>query len=214
LHSDADRAQMFGWETGRPERALAILDSALQRTPLASLAPADRPYFALANAYSYAGRPERARALIAEWQKVTPPELQAGFAPNLHGSLGYLHLAEHQPRAAAAEFSAQDAVDCSVCALPDLAAALDQAGAQDSALALYSRYLATPSSVRAFMDPVYLPRIWYRLAELYESKGDKTKAADYYGRYIAVRRSADPELQPQVVEAKRRLAALGGDTRQ
>jgi hypothetical protein len=46
------------------------------------------------------------------------------------------------------------------------------------------------------------------------NKGDRSKAADYYGRYIAMRRNADPELQPQVTEAKRRLASLGGDTRQ
>ena len=49
---------------------------------------------------------------------------------------------------------------------------------------------------------------------MYESKGDRAKAADFYQRFIALRRDADPELQPQVQEAKRRLAALGGDTRQ
>ncbi len=214
LQAEAGRAQGYAWGTGRPERALGILDSALQRIPLASLAPADRPYFSLANAYSYAGRADRARAMLTEWQRTTPPEIQAGDAAQYHSSLGYMHMAEHQPQAALAEFTAQDAVDCNVCALPDLAAALDNAGQPDSALALYNRYLATPSQAKMFMDPAYLPRIWYRLGEIYESKGDKAKAADFYSRYIALRRNADPELQPQVTEAKRRLAALGGDARQ
>jgi serine/threonine-protein kinase len=214
LHSEADRAQMFAWETGRSERPLAILDSALRRYPLASLAPADRPYFPLANAYSFAGRPDRARALIAEWQRITPPELQAGAAAALHSALGFARLAEHQPGAALAEFTAQDPVDCNVCALPDIAASLDQAGQADSARAVYERYLATPSPLKMYLDPAYLPRISFRLAEMYESKGDRAKAADFYQRFIALRRDADPELQPQVQEAKRRLAALGGDTRQ
>jgi hypothetical protein len=79
---------------------------------------------------------------------------------------------------------------------------------------VYERYLAKPSEVKMYFDPAYLPRISFRLAEMYEAKGDKAKAADYYQRFIALRRDADPELQPQVQEAKRRLAALGGDARQ
>ena len=46
---------------------------------------------------------------------------------------------------------------------------------------------------------------------MYEAKGDKAKARDYYQRFVDLWRAADPVFQPQVAEAKARLAALGGD---
>ncbi|MEP6745609.1 MAG: hypothetical protein ABJB33_08945 [Gemmatimonadota bacterium] len=57
---------------------------------------------------------------------------------------------------------------------------------------------------------------WYapglrRLGEMYETKGDRAKAREYYLRFVDLWRNADPVFQPQVTEAKRRLAALGGD---
>ena len=50
-----------------PARARRVLDDALERYPLESLAPLDRPYESLARAYAAAGDPERGRELIAEF---------------------------------------------------------------------------------------------------------------------------------------------------
>ena len=47
-----------------------------------------------------------------------------------------------------------------------------------------------------------------RLGELYEAKGDRKKAADYYGRFVELWKDADPELQPGVREVRQRLARL------
>jgi hypothetical protein len=47
-----------------------------------------------------------------------------------------------------------------------------------------------------------------RLGELYESRGDRRRAADYYGRFIDLWKNADPELQPAVREVRGRLAQL------
>jgi hypothetical protein len=46
------------------------------------------------------------------------------------------------------------------------------------------------------------------LDELYEQRGDQARAADYYSQFAELWRGADPDLQPRVAEARRRLAAL------
>jgi hypothetical protein len=47
-----------------------------------------------------------------------------------------------------------------------------------------------------------------RAGELYEARSDRERAASSYQRFLDLWRDADPELQPQVVEVRRRLAAL------
>jgi len=56
-----------------------------------------------------------------------------------------------------------------------------------------------------------LASTYRRLGELYEERGEKDKATDYYGRFINLWKNADPELQPQVKEIKDRLAKLVGE---
>ena len=97
---------------------------------------------------------------------------------------------------------------CLPCGLPDLAQALEQAGQHDSALAVAERYVQTPSGFRIFMDHQELARSLYRLGELYEAKGDRAKAVEYYGQFAELWREADAELQPRVREARDRIARL------
>ena len=57
---------------------------------------------------------------------------------------------------------------------------------------------------------------WYpfalrRLGELYEARGDRDQAVEYYQRFIDLWRDADAELQPQVDDARQRLVALVGE---
>ena len=49
-----------------------------------------------------------------------------------------------------------------------------------------------------------------RLGELYEARGDRAKAVEYHRRFIDLWKGADPELQPQVAEARAALRRLGG----
>ena len=58
------------------------------------------------------------------------------------------------------------------------------------------------------MDPVRLPAIRERLGQLYEGMGDTAKAIENYRAFIELWKNADPELQPRVADAKRRLARL------
>lgn len=55
-----------------------------------------------------------------------------------------------------------------------------------------------------FQNPV----AWYRLAGIYEERGDTARARGAWERVAAAWQSADPELQQRVEEARARLAAL------
>ncbi len=50
--------------------------------------------------------------------------------------------------------------------------------------------------------------IWhYELAKLYDKQGDRTKAINEYRKFLDIWKNADPD-QPQLIDAKRRLAKL------
>ena len=49
------------------------------------------------------------------------------------------------------------------------------------------------------------------MGELYEARGDREKAKEYYGRFVALWRDADSDLQPAVQEARARLAQLAAE---
>ncbi|MBL8980284.1 MAG: hypothetical protein JNM53_17865, partial [Gemmatimonadetes bacterium] len=49
--------------------------------------------------------------------------------------------------------------------------------------------------------------------ELYEERGDKTRAIEHYTRLLDLWKDADPVLQPTVREIRGRLARLAGESR-
>ena len=50
--------------------------------------------------------------------------------------------------------------------------------------------------------------MYRRVGELYDARGDRQKALEYYGKFVELWKNADPELQPAVKEAKGRMARL------
>ena len=80
----------------------------------------------------------------------------------------------------------------------------------DSAIAWYERYFETPTPGRLGfdLDVTSVPYMSRRLGELYTARGDREKAAAYYQKFVDLWEDADPELQPQVAEIRRRLARL------
>ena len=58
-----------------------------------------------------------------------------------------------------------------------------------------------------------MPALLVRQGDIAAEKGDRARAADYYQKYIDLRREADPVLQPQVAEVKKKLAGVTGETK-
>ncbi|HTC24669.1 MAG TPA: protein kinase, partial [Gemmatimonadales bacterium] len=100
------------WYRGNPERARRKAEAALQRYPLERLDPADRPYLELAIFYAEAGQPDRARALMAEHDRVVPDGLKRAGNKLRHAALGSIAMAERRPQDALTEFRQQDQGEC------------------------------------------------------------------------------------------------------
>jgi tetratricopeptide (TPR) repeat protein len=194
---------------GNADSGLAVLDAALARHPLDRIPALDRPYPVLISTFAELGRPDRARALTRDYESSVPEGIRRGDKFR-HRAAGALAEAEHRAADAAAAYRAwyDSSGECNVCGLFELARLADQAGATDSAIALYDRGMATPALFRVYYDAYELARALKRSGELYEAKGDRAKAADRYRRFVDLWKDADPELQPGVREVRARLARL------
>jgi serine/threonine-protein kinase len=210
LFFDMVRAGIELWFRGNGTRAVQRAEAALRRRPLAGFDPRDRPYLGLAIFFAEAGRPDRARALLAEYDRVVPEGDRRLAVEARHAVLGSIALAERRPQDAIAEFRLENEASF-IGADANLGRAYDLAGMPDSAIASYQRYLDRPFLGRLALDALWRARALYRLGELYEERGDRVKAADRYAEFIKLWKRADPDLQPKVTEAKQRLEALSGE---
>ena len=200
------------WYRGDRAAAARKLDEALKTVPLSSITPIDRPFAALVNAQLSVGRIDAAKATLADYLKAANA---MGVTPdtNVRSHMeGAIALAERKFDLAATRFRERSVdmdFDClTVCELPLLAQAYDQGGKPDSAIAVYERYLTTKTRGRAFVDAQYLGPSLKRLGELYEAKGDRENAAKRYAEFVALWKTADPELQPTVKDVQARLGRL------
>jgi tetratricopeptide (TPR) repeat protein len=188
----------------------------------------DRPYFQVAALYARAHRPDRARGVMAQFDmEVRDSVMRRWMAPDAHTALGEIATVEKRPLDAVREFRAGDmrpdgpAADCISCLPVSIARAFDEAGATDSAIVWYERYLAVPRAARMALlsptgsgvefhtqDALHLARTYERLGALYETKGDRARALASYRSFVDLWKDADPELQPEVAEARRHIARL------
>lgn len=199
------------------ERGIQTVEDALERHPLATIPVLDRPYAELAEFYAIAGRVDRAKAYLAERDSAIEPPLGWRTEWRRHLAQGYIALAEGRQADAIAEFRRADDRSmnlCRSCALPSLGDAYDLAGAADSAVAVYERFLGGVlfggDEVHAASQ--YLPSIYERLGALYEARGEPRRAIHYYTKLVELWKDADPQLQPRVEAARRAIAALSPDT--
>ncbi len=195
---------------GSPATALGIVDEVLKRHPLGSIDPMDRPYAALALVYARGGRAPEARKMAAELEARVPAGVQQldrlAFAV-----AGVVAEAEGKDREALAAYRRWNQEDgaCVTCGLYEAATMYDRLGKSDSAQALLEQAVNQPSVMgRLFVESYALAPAYKRLGELYEAKGERKRAAEYYGRFVELWKQADPELQPTVREVRGRLARL------
>jgi tetratricopeptide (TPR) repeat protein len=215
LDRAAAAAADLAWYRGDTAGARRQLDDALARTPLRSVVLTEAPYVAVVQAYALSGRPDRARAIMAEWtsrRSESPSIRDSMFASRMRGEIA---VAEGKYAEAQAHLRFTERRGCPVCDLPMLGRSFDLAGAADSAIAVYGRYLNTPWFDRIESDGPYLPGVHKRLGELYEAKGMRDSALAHYRAFIDLWKGADAELQPKVTDARQRVAALtrGTDAR-
>jgi DNA-binding SARP family transcriptional activator/Flp pilus assembly protein TadD/TolB-like protein len=203
------------WFRRAPERGVRRVEAALAKYPLVKMHPLDRPYLPLASFFALAGQPTRARALVTEFEAIDPA-LRRRQEPGRHAALGVIALAEGRPADAVAELRLADRGQCPVCVVPDLGRAHDAAGERDSAVATYERYARHRMTSLIFFADYFRYEasragIYERMGELYEERGDRARAAEYYTRFLDLWKDADAELQPLVADVERRLARLRED---
>jgi tetratricopeptide (TPR) repeat protein len=195
---------MLGFKGDRAG-AEAALHAALIRFPLDSIPPRERPLPVLADLNARLGHGAEVGRLhaqwVAAWSGRSPSKDDLAYwAVILAAVSGNDTTLIRALRASALPYN------CERCPLYELGRVFDRRGQADSAIAAWQRvedlsFNDDPASEAVFGAPVL-----FRLGELYEGKGDRAKAMESYSRFVERWRTADPELQPQVTEAQRRLA--------
>ena len=207
-------AEQDAWLRGNGARAAARVDALLREHPLSSEPPGD-DYIDAARVYALAGVPARARAVMTQFDLVTRDSATRRRWMSARTAVdGEIALAEGRAQDAVRAFRASDKegdglpISCAHCLPAALGLAYDRADMADSAIVNLERYLATPSAGRIFMDAWMMAPSHKRLGELYEAKGDATKAVSHYTSFVNLWQRADPDLQPKVAEVRSRLQRL------
>jgi serine/threonine-protein kinase len=205
----ADQAINEAYLLGRTAEGRARLDAALTRLPLDSIAPDRRPYATLVFAEVVLGRPDRARGYLAQHRAIATP----GDSAEILGSEGVLALAEGR-YAEAVPLMRRSAAGfnwfCRTCLQVQIGEAFDRQGLPDSALVAYEKY-ATQFSSGFIGQDSDLPVSYIRLGEIYEAKGDRDQAIEYYTKLLDLWKDADPALQPRLKEIRDRVGKLAGE---
>jgi tetratricopeptide (TPR) repeat protein len=210
LSGEADVAFAENVLLGQPEAGAKRLEAALARYPLDSVPPRNRGYPGLINTAASLGRPDLAEKLHAEFLR-TIPESERRTDGDDAWARASVALARGRWRESIEQNRlAQQRWGCPICALPDIGLAFERLNERDSALAVYQEYVNRPIYYDAGQQ-FYQPVVLRRLGELYEVKGDKAKALEYYGQFVDLWKNADPELQPKVKEFRRRISELAGE---
>jgi len=195
-----------------PAGGIEIVGAALERFPLDSIAPLDRPYLSLAELYASAGDPTSARSMREGFERNVPAELQPGRRSEMLRADAAIALAEGKPEDAERLYRESDIGYCVLCALPGLARALEATGDRAAAIVAWRKYVDTPWFWRMFGNQYQQgPRLGPALetvARMYDEAGDPENAAVYYARFVELWADADPELQPRVEVARARLQEI------
>jgi tetratricopeptide (TPR) repeat protein len=191
----------------RPELALQRIDSILARFPMDSLDPLSRPYLALSDLYVASGDMARAERTLAEYERTVPEQIRKGDYQNLYSKALVAWGKREYPRAITGFREYHDKWGGNITGMYELARTFDDMGQPDSALAVYEAYATQPEPGAAGRQ-WYLATAYRRLGTLYQEKGNKDKALEYYGKFTALWKDADADLQPKVAEVKQKISAL------
>lgn len=189
----------------------AQVDAALAARPLDSLPPASRPYGDVVRLRAGLGQLNDAKAVIAQYERTMPSVLR-GDDQAMDRARAQLALAEGRPRDAI-PLAIRGLRGCDGCTADLLGAAYERLNKLDSAIVAYETALRPPVYGSGFQNwrPAVVPHAMYRLAQLYEQRGNKALARERYASFIDLWEKADAPLQGAVANARDRMKALAAD---
>jgi tetratricopeptide (TPR) repeat protein len=199
-----------------PVAELRAFEAALAKTRLSDLPASDAPYFEVAQSFAQAGRPDRARETMALYRAAADTAQLRAQQPAQDNVMASIAVAEKRWADAVRLRRAADSlpdgpsgacVHCLSLALVDIFA---EGGMADSALAQWEVYKRTPWGSRPRTGPDFSVRAVTieAVGKMYEQRGDTARAVEAFRDFVERWKNADPELQPRVVEARKRLEAL------
>jgi len=194
-------------EIGVSERLLEVV------TPdvMDSIAVPDRYYESIIQYFALRSDAARASEFLREMEQSGYPELGRDLRRDFDRSQGWAAIAAgDMDRGLQHMRAGVDGFECKPCGLGAMAIAHDAASNPDSALVYWEAYLDTYwgiPNIEAWARPL----AFRRLGEIYEARGERDKAVEYYDRFVELWQNADPELQPQVADTRERIARLVGE---
>ncbi|MDB4908036.1 MAG: protein kinase [Gemmatimonadetes bacterium] len=200
---------------GNVARGLAELDETARAHPVAGVPVASDQSLSLASAYARLGAAAKARQVLVAHEAKLDAMGRRQQAVQLARIKGWIALAEGKVDTAVTWFRRSDAevdglptANCTICMPLNLGIAFDRGNQRDSARKYLAQYVEMTGGGRIQFDRFYLAPSLFRLGELSEAAGDVKGATEYYGRFVDLWVHADPELQPRVAEARKRIERL------
>jgi tetratricopeptide (TPR) repeat protein len=193
---------------GQPVAARELLARALRNHPVDDIPAIERPWAWLSFLGAILQDPALAQRALDGWQRD-----QAALSPTRSGERSRM-----QAMVAFASGRWREALTLIEAADRDFGLSVrqiyrwrgelyDRLGMPDSALTAWEAF-ATTRDDELLLEGVWRPRALLRTGELYEAGGNAARAIQFYGEFVALRRDADPELQPQVTEVRQRITRL------
>lgn len=178
--------------------AIAVLDSGIANTSWRSLDPRDRPYLSTAHFLLTANKVDRAAQLLAEYERVIPPNFRAKEQWLRRRTQGMLKVARGD--ASGAEAIATDAYTdpAPMAALADLVWAYRKLGHQQDAEKAAIGYLNEGTALRLEDDAFNLANILRFLEESAKASGRTKPAAAYHARVAQLWTNADKKLKDRL----------------
>jgi tetratricopeptide (TPR) repeat protein len=191
------------------DRARAIARRGLARHPMSEIPAPSRPWKYLGLVAALMRDPALAREAQDGYERDLPNVGSPTPVGDSARMRGYVALANGQYDRAIAEIGRADrefAIN-ERQAMILLAHAFDLNGQRDSALKHFERFVRTPDLL-PLENSAFVASAHRRLAELYENAGHLGKAEAHYQLFLDLWRTADPELQPTVQNARNRLLQI------
>jgi eukaryotic-like serine/threonine-protein kinase len=186
----------------------AAIQRGLARHPTDSMPPDERPWSKLAELAGWLGDVPLSRLALAGYERDLassssyPAGERAFFSAHVALAEKRWDEAVRLLHEADVKFGIEPRY-----AMSQLGWAHDQAGRSDSAVVYYEKFLTTPDPF-PIEDGRARAQIHRRLGELYEAAGNTRQAIEQYGQFVELWARADPPLQPQVAEVRKRLEQL------